>query len=145
MSAKLKIKNVRMAPVKKAKTKSRSQGRSGNRSGLNPARVSDCCGHGQRQDNAVLGIQEAGRELGEFFGSLEDPDTAARLVRAIRCKQKRVVEDLLGPDCQVVCFFNQGRYSCVRITCVFGTCCDVRITFDICVSGGSCGINFRGI
>lgn len=122
MSARLKVKNVNM-----------SMGARSNR-----ARVSNCCGH---RDNAVAGIQEAGRELSNFFDKLQMEANAARLVRAIRCRSKRVIEDLLGPDCQVVCFFRHGRLSCVRITCVFGTCCDVRITFDICVSNGPCGPN----
>ncbi|MFC4098650.1 hypothetical protein [Paenibacillus xanthanilyticus] len=124
MSSRLKVKNVNMSMGAKSKR----------------ARVSDCCGHGHK-DNAVAGIQEAGRELSNFFDKLQMEANAARLVRAIRCRSKRVIEDLLGPDCQVVCFFRQGRYSCVRITCVFGSCCDVRITFDICVSNGPCGPN----
>lgn len=96
-----------------------------------------CC-NGRGVDPAVAGVQAAGTELSDFFDRLQQADQAARLVRAIRCRNKRLVESLIGPDCQVVCFFNQGRFACVRISCSFNSCCDVRIQFDICVSNGFC-------
>jgi hypothetical protein len=96
---------------------------------------SECC---KKKDGAVEGIQDAGKDLCHLFCMLKDERVAAALVRAIRCKNKKVIEDLIGPNCHVVCFFQQGRLSCVRISCVFGECCDVRITFDICVSPGQC-------
>ncbi|MBW7459463.1 hypothetical protein ACFOLF_15275 [Paenibacillus sepulcri] len=122
MSAKMKFANIKVAK----KTRSR-------------ARISSnsCC---KKTDSAVEGIQEAGRDLCKLFCQLKDADNAAALVRAIRCKNRKVVDSIIGDNCSVVCFFNQGRSSCVRISCVFGECCDVRITFDICVSNGQCNI-----
>lgn len=131
MSAKLlKVKNVKV--VRKSGKKGKA--RVSNDLLLDQNR-SHCC---NRRDGAVEGIQEAGADLSRFFGHLENPVTAARLVRAIRCRNRKVVEELIGSNCQVVCFFHQGRYACVRIACVFGECCNVRITFDICVSMGNC-------
>ncbi|WP_274648836.1 hypothetical protein [Paenibacillus humicola] len=119
MSAKLKFKNVKVV-----------------RRGKKRVRTSSCCTN--RSDNAVEGIQEAGKDLCDLFCSLKNREVAAALVRAIRCRNKKLIEKLIGINCQVVAFFNQGRMSCVRISCVFGECCDVRITFDICVSNRGC-------
>ncbi|MBW7476017.1 hypothetical protein K0T92_14820 [Paenibacillus oenotherae] len=118
MSAKVKFSNVKVVRKNRARISS-----------------SSCC---KKQDGAVEGIQEAGEDLCDFFCSLRNRQVAAKLVRAIRCKNRKVIEDLIGNNCNVVCFFNQGRLSCVRISCVFGECCDVRITFDICVSNDGC-------
>lgn len=122
MSAKVKFKNVKVVRKNRARISSSSSG---------------CC---KKRDNAVEGIQEAGDDLCDFFCSLKNRQVAAKLVRAIRCKNRKVIEDLIGNNCNVVCFFNQGRLSCVRISCVFGECCDVRITFDICVSNENCNL-----
>ncbi|MBB3113477.1 hypothetical protein FHS18_005589 [Paenibacillus phyllosphaerae] len=129
MKQKLKIANVSMTPIRNRKKRARVSSNS-------------TC---DRTDNAVAGVQEAGAELSRFFTRLQNEDNAAQLVRAIRCKIKRGVEDLLGPDCEVVRFFSQNRLACVRIRCVFGNCCDVQITFDICVSQGNCGNLVQGI
>ncbi|REE78795.1 hypothetical protein A8990_12472 [Paenibacillus taihuensis] len=127
MSAKLKVSNV-----KAVRTRSRNArvSNEGMRSGR-----SQCC---NRRDGAVEGIQEAGQDLSNLFCHLRSPENAAKLVRGIRCRNRKLVNSLLGDNCEVVCFFHQGRYACVRIACVFGECCDVRITFDICVSMGNC-------
>jgi hypothetical protein len=121
MSVKMSFKNV-----KAVRTGSRARARISN---------SSCC---KQKDQTVEAMQEAGADLSDLFGQLKNANVAARLVRAIRCKNRRGVEDLIGSNCNVVCFFNQGNLSCVRISCVFGDCCNVRITFDICVSGGNC-------
>ena len=125
MSANMKFKNVKVVR--------RNRGR---------ARVSNCCK--PQTDNAVEGIQEAAQDLCDFWCGLRSPDVAAALVRAIRCRNRKIIEQLIGNNCTVVCFFHQGRFSCVRISCTFGNCCDVRITFDICVSSGNCGNLSRG-
>ncbi|MFC5651365.1 hypothetical protein ACFPYJ_20070 [Paenibacillus solisilvae] len=119
MSAKVSFKNVKAV-------------RTGSR-----ARISNnsCC---KQKDQAVDAMQEAGADLSDLFCQLKNERVAAKLVRAIRCKNRKGVDELIGSNCNVVAFFNQGNFSCVRISCVFGDCCNVRITFDICVSGGNC-------
>ncbi|WP_308637736.1 hypothetical protein [Paenibacillus silvisoli] len=121
--------------VQKVQKKNRSSAKVSNDMQMQRGSRSSCC---HRRDGAVEGIQEAGQDLSELFCQLRSPETAAKLVRAIRCRNRKVVEDLIGQNCHVVCFFHQGRMACVRIACVFGECCDVRITFDICVSMGNC-------
>ncbi|RAP74481.1 hypothetical protein [Paenibacillus montanisoli] len=128
MSIKLQVKSVQ-----KVQKKNRSSARVSN--DMHRSSRSHCC---KRRDGAVEGIQEAGQDLADLFCQLRSPEQAARLVRAIRCRNRKVVEDLIGENCHVVCFFHQGRFACVRIACTFGECCDVRITFDICVSMGNC-------
>ncbi|CAH1217849.1 hypothetical protein PAECIP111893_04319 [Paenibacillus plantiphilus] len=130
MSAKVKFNNVKVVRKNRARISSSSSGSSS--------------GCGKKRDRAVDGMQEAGEDLCDFFCSLKHRQVAAKLVRAIRCKNRKVVEHLIGHNCNVVNFFNQGRFSCVRISCVFGECCDVRITFDICVSNEFCGNDIGG-
>ncbi|WP_139990744.1 hypothetical protein [Paenibacillus paridis] len=127
MSAKLKL-NIRS--VKSArKTASR-------------ARISsDCkckddhksCGCRRKEDPAVEAMQEAGKELSDIFKQLKDENTAAKLVKAIRCRDARAVQSLLDCNCRVVCFFCTRDKDCVRICCSFGRSNDVTVTFDICV------------
>ncbi|BBH22762.1 hypothetical protein Back11_41070 [Paenibacillus baekrokdamisoli] len=117
MSAKLKFKNIKAARTGRA-------------------RISNTCCN--QKDQAVEAMQEAGADLCDLFCQLKNANVAAKLVRAIRCRNRRGVEALIGTNCNVVTFFHQGNNSCVRISCVFGECCNVRITFDICVSGGHC-------
>ncbi|QHW31597.1 hypothetical protein GZH47_12595 [Paenibacillus rhizovicinus] len=134
--------SVKIKNVKAVSTKGKSQSRSGRKS----ARVSNellggvsmgnhCC---NRRDPAVEGIQEAGADLSDLFHQFKNPVVAAKVVRAIRCRNRKLLEELIGANCHVVCFFHQGRFSCVRIECTFGQCCDVRISFDICVSNQFC-------
>lgn len=130
MSAKVQVKNVKAVRTGKSR-KARVSHES-----LGGARSGGCCNN--RRDGAVEGIQEAGADLSDLFGQLKNPMVAAKLVRAIRCRNRKVIEELIGANCNVVCFFHQGRFACVRIACVFGNCCDVRISFDICVSMGNC-------
>ncbi|WP_219835192.1 hypothetical protein [Paenibacillus sp. R14(2021)] len=127
MSVKMKVKNVKKT-VRSSNVRVSNQVRSSSSS-------SSCC---HRRDGAVEGIQEAGADLSDLFCQLKNPEAAAKLVRAIRCRNRKVIEDLIGNNCNVVCFFHQGRFACVRIACVFGDCCSVRISFDICVSMGNC-------
>ncbi|MCQ6562478.1 hypothetical protein [Paenibacillus mendelii] len=122
MSAKVKVSNVKV--VRKTKKRARVSSSS-----------SSCK---ERCDEAVEAVQEAGADLSDLFGQLKHRMAAKELVRAIRCKNRRLVEHLIGFNCNVVRFFDQDRQSCVRISCTFGDCCDVRITFDICVSNEHC-------
>jgi hypothetical protein len=134
VSAKLKVKNVKA--VRTAGKSRTRKARVSNEELLGGQSVGGhCC---NRRDGAVEGIQEAGADLSDLFHQLKNPVCAARLVRAIRCRNRRGVEELIGANCNVVCFFHHGRMSCVRIECVFGQCCDVRISFDICVSNQFC-------
>ena len=134
VSAKVKVKNVKAVRTSKSrKAKVSNEALGGVSSGHS------CC---NRRDGAVEGIQEAGADLSDLFCQLKNPVVAAKLVRAIRCRNRKVIEELIGANCEVVCFFHQGRFACVRIACVFGNCCDVRISFDICVSQGNCRNQF---
>ncbi|SFI73992.1 hypothetical protein SAMN02799624_01960 [Paenibacillus sp. UNC496MF] len=132
MSAKFKVKNVKAV---RTKSKSARKAKVSNEMVGGVSMSHGCC---NRRDGAVEGIQEAGADLSDLFCQLKNPVVAAKLVRAIRCRNRKIVEELIGANCQVVCFFHQGRFSCVRIACTFGNCCDVRISFDICVSQGNC-------
>ncbi|MCQ6562477.1 hypothetical protein [Paenibacillus mendelii] len=123
MSAKFKMKNVKV--VRKTTKRAR----------ISSSSTSGCR---RRCDEAVDAVQEAGADLSDLFCQLKDRRAARELVRGIRCKNKRLVEHLIGHNCNVVRFFDQDRQSCVRISCTFGDCCDVRITFDICVSNEHC-------
>ncbi|SFT20136.1 hypothetical protein [Paenibacillus sp. BC26] len=134
MSIKLKVKSVQKVSAK-SKSRKSSSARVSNEQVMGSRSGSHCC---NQRDGAVEGIQEAGADLSDLFCQLRSPVVAAKLVRAIRCRNRKVVEELIGSNCNVVCFFHQGRMACVRISCVFGNCCDVRITFDICVSMGNC-------
>lgn len=91
------------------------------------------CGCGRRVDPAVEAMQDAGKELSDIFKQLKDEQTAAKLVRAIRCRDARAVQSLLDCKCRVVCFFRSRDKDCVRICCAFGRNHDVTVTFDICV------------
>lgn len=88
---------------------------------------------GRRKDPAVDALQVAGEELSDIFKQLKNEDVAEMLVRAIRCRDARAVQRLLGNDCRVVDFFCTHDKDCVRIFCAFGRFNDVTITFDICV------------
>lgn len=88
---------------------------------------------GRRQDPAVNAMQDAGKELSDIFKQLKDENVAAQFVRAIRCRDARAVQMLLGCDCRVVDFFCTRDQDCVRISCAFGRYNDVTTTFDICV------------
>lgn len=106
----------------------------------NRARVSSDCNckenHkscGRKEDPAVDAMQDAGKVLSDVFGQLKDKDVAAMLVRAIRCRDARAVQELLNCDCRVVKFFCTQDKDCVRICCAFGRYNDVTVTFDICV------------
>ncbi|HTG67964.1 MAG TPA: hypothetical protein VL921_01800 [Candidatus Udaeobacter sp.] len=87
----------------------------------------------RKEDPSVESMQEAGKELSDIFKQLKDRQTAAKLVRAIRCRDARAVQSLLGCDCRVVNFFCTRDKDCVRICCQFGKFNDVTVTFDICV------------
>ncbi|MCA0756424.1 hypothetical protein KP806_15325 [Paenibacillus sp. N4] len=88
---------------------------------------------GKKQDPAVEGVQEAGKVLGDFFKKLKCEDNAETLVKAIRCRNEKAIECLLGCNCKVVCFFSTRDKDCVRICCSFGRWNDVTVTFDICI------------
>jgi hypothetical protein len=124
MSANLKLK------VRNVKTSRKTTSR---------ARISNCkCNDnhkscGRREDPAVEGVQEAGKELSEIFKQLKDERTAAMLVRAIRCRDARAIQNLLDCNCRVVNFFCTRDKDCVRICCQFGRFNDVTVTFDICI------------
>ncbi|WP_028612737.1 hypothetical protein [Paenibacillus harenae] len=123
MSAKLKVK------VRSVKTRKSSRRR---------VRISSsscgCKSEGRRkQDPAVEGVQEAGKELSKIFDQLRNENVAEKLVKAIRCHDARTIQRLLDCDCRVVSFFRMRDKDCVRICCQFGRYNDVTVTFDICV------------
>ncbi|OMF32642.1 hypothetical protein BK133_14160 [Paenibacillus sp. FSL H8-0548] len=91
------------------------------------------CGCGRRVDPAVEAMQVAGKDLSDTFKQLKDEHTAAKLVKAIRCRDAKAVQDLLDCKCRVVCFFCTHDKDCVRICCAFGRSSDVTVSFDICV------------
>lgn len=106
------------------------------------ARIASSCkcndGHhkscGRKEDPSVESVQEAGKQLSDLFGQLEDKRNAAKLVRAIRCRDAKAVQSLLDCcDCRVVNFFCTRDKDCVRICCQFGRFNDVTVTFDICI------------
>ncbi|MBH5318683.1 hypothetical protein I6N90_12830 [Paenibacillus sp. GSMTC-2017] len=85
-----------------------------------------------RDDFAVEGIQEAGRELSRRFANLRRRCQARRLVEAIRHCDCRVVNELFEFHCRAIHFFKKPGFDCVRICCTFGRDSAV-ISFDICV------------
>ncbi|MBD2872904.1 hypothetical protein [Paenibacillus arenilitoris] len=117
MSAKMKIRNVRTAS------------KSTRRAGVS----NSSCDCRKKQDPAVEGVQEAGKELSEIFRQLKNEEVAEKLVRAIRSRDAKTINCLLDCDCRVVNFFSTREFDCVRISCRFGRYNDVVITFDICV------------
>lgn len=88
---------------------------------------------GKKQDPAVQGVQEAGKELSDFFKKLKCEENAETLVRAIRDRNEKAIQCLLDCNCKVVCFFSTRDQDCVRICCSFGRWNDVTVTFDICI------------
>ncbi|MGG1633987.1 hypothetical protein [Paenibacillus sp. NRS-1760] len=128
MSAKsiLKVSNVKAAR-KTSKTNSRARISS---ECISPVEHKSC---GRREDPAVEAMQEAGAELSDIFKQLKDERTAAKLVRAIRCRDARAVQSLIDCHCRVVNFFSTRDKDCVRIFCAFGRNQDVTVSFDICV------------
>jgi|GEM_PF-1063450 hypothetical protein len=89
--------------------------------------------HNDRQDPAVAGVQDAGKELSKVFGNLKCEENAEKLVRAIRRQDAKAVQHLVGCDCRVVDFFRTRNADCVRVRCAFGPYKDVVVSFDICV------------
>ncbi|MCM3630381.1 hypothetical protein M3194_23905 [Paenibacillus glycanilyticus] len=137
MSAKFKVK------VKSVKRKAKKGARISNcgctmdrvggvESGGNNNHDRHCCDH-DRQDPAVEGVQDAGKELSKVFGNLRNEEVAEKLVRAIRRHDARTVQKLVGCDCRVVDFFRTRNADCVRVRCSFGRWKDVVVTFDICI------------
>ena len=86
-----------------------------------------------RQESAVAATQRAGRELGSFFRKLTNRRVAREFNRAVRCRDARFIEQLLGRHCRVVRFFCCNGFSCVTIRCVFGRFASNVTTVEICV------------
>ncbi|GLX67412.1 hypothetical protein [Paenibacillus glycanilyticus] len=86
-----------------------------------------------REDPAVAGVQDMGKELSKVFANLKNEENAERLVRAIRNHDARTINKLVGCDCRVVDFFRTRNADCVRVRCSFGPYKDVAVSFDICV------------
>ncbi|MGC5327453.1 hypothetical protein [Brevibacillus sp. SYSU BS000544] len=84
-------------------------------------------------NGAVKGIQESGQVLAPFFNSLRNAKAAALVARAIRCEQKKLLNSLLPPSCEVVKFYKKDKLKCALIKCVFGDCCDVVVMTEVCV------------
>ncbi|KRE47945.1 hypothetical protein [Paenibacillus sp. Soil522] len=126
MSANLKLKASNM----KSAAKTTSRARISSSCNCNKNDHKSC---GRKEDPSVESMQEAGKELSDIFRQLEDRQTAAKLVRAIRCRDAKAVQSLLDCDCRVVNFFCTRDKDCVRICCQFGRFNDVVITFDICI------------
>ncbi|MFF2483159.1 hypothetical protein [Paenibacillus sp. NPDC058071] len=104
------------------------------------ARISSGCAcekeerkHCDHKDRAVEAVQDAGKELSELFGQLKCEETAERLVRAIRCRDARTIQKIIGCDCRVVHFFCTHNSDCVKICCFFGRRGEVSVSFDICI------------
>ncbi|CAM4095012.1 hypothetical protein L1N85_10505 [Paenibacillus alkaliterrae] len=128
MSSNLKMK------VRSVKSKSKTTSRA--RVSYSSCKYKDdhkSCGHKHKQDPAVEGVQEAGKELSDIFKQLKNENVAEKLVKAIRCRDARAVQSLLDCDCRVVDFFCTHDKDCVRICCAFGRYKDVTVTFDICI------------
>lgn len=126
MSANLKLKASNM----KSAAKTTRRARISSSCNCNKDAHKSC---GRKEDPAVESMQEAGKELSDIFKQLKDRQTAAKLVRAIRCRDAKAVQSLLGCDCRVINFFCTHDKDCVRICCQFGRYNDVTVTFDICV------------
>ena len=127
MSANLKLKASNVKTARKSNSRARIS------SNCKCKEDHKSCGCGRRVDPAVEAMQDAGKELSDIFKQLKDEQTAAKLVRAIRCRDARAVQSLLDCKCRVVCFFCSRDKDCVRICCSFGRNHDVTVTFDICV------------
>ncbi|WP_424768688.1 hypothetical protein [Paenibacillus sp. sgz302251] len=108
---------------------------SGNRTNGNrtSGNLNDQKSNGCKQDRAVAGVQDAGKELSEFFRKLKNEEVAEKLVRAIRNRDAKTINHLLECDCRVVSFFRLQDKDCVRVFCAFGRFNDVTVTFDICI------------
>ncbi|MFX3633265.1 MAG: hypothetical protein ACE3L7_15375 [Candidatus Pristimantibacillus sp.] len=131
MSVKPKLSFSNVKTVRKAKQPARISSSCSCEKDQNKSNKS--CGCGRRKDSAVDAVQDAGKELSQLFGQLKDEDTAEKLVRAIRCRDARTIQRIIGCDCRVVHFFCTSFSDCVKICCVFGKCHDVTISFDICI------------
>lgn len=97
----------------------------------------------RRDDFAVEGIQEAGRDLSRKFAKLRRRCQARRLVAAIRHCDCRTVNELFNWRCRAINFYKRPGFDCVTISCRFGRG-SAFITFDICVRSlfNGCGTGF---
>ncbi len=146
MSSKWKVK------IRSVRTKAQASGRSrvttsscgckkshtssGNKSTGSKSAGNQSSGHkscGRSTDPAVLAMQEAGGDLSKLFKQLKDEETAEKLVMAIRHRNAKAVQQLIGCHCKVLAFFCSHNKDCVRICCSFGRNHEVVISFDICV------------
>jgi len=83
-----------------------------------------------RHESAVAATQRTGRELGHFFRKLTNRRIAREFNRAVRFRDARFIDRLLGRHCRVVRFFFCDGFSCVVIRCFSrGT----FTTVEICV------------
>jgi hypothetical protein len=104
---------------------------SGSKSTGNKSTGHKSCGH--QTDPAVLAMQEAGGDLSKLFKQLKDEAVSEMLVKAIRQRNAKAIQCLLGCHCKVLAFFCCHNKDCVRICCSFGRNHEVTISFDICV------------
>jgi hypothetical protein len=88
------------------------------------------CHRCHRNESAVAATQRAGRELGHFFRKLRNRRIAREFNRAVRFRDARFIDRLLGRHCRVVRFFFCDGFSCVTIRCSFGS---NFTTVEICV------------
>lgn len=135
MSAKFKVnvKNVKRRTKKGARISNCGCSAGDRVGGVESGGNHHHCSNGNRQDPAVAGVQDAGKELSKVFAKLKSEEVAERLVRAIRRHDARAVQQIVGCDCRVVDFFRTRNADCVRVRCSFGPYKDVVVSFDICV------------
>lgn len=88
--------------------------------------------HHHRDDFAVEGIQDMGRDLSRSFAKLRRRCKARKLVAAIRHCDRRAVNEIFDWKCREICFFKKPGFDCVKISCCFGRG-SAFVTFDICV------------
>lgn len=131
MSVKPKLSFSNVKTVRRAKQQARISSSCSCGKDHNKSNKSSGCG--RRKDSAVDAVQDAGKELSQLFSHLKDEDTAEKLVRAIRCRDARTIQKIIGCDCKVVHFFCTRTSDCVKICCVFGRSHDVTVSFDICI------------
>ena len=86
-----------------------------------------------RHESAVAATQRTGRELGMFFRRLTNRRIAREFNRAVRFRDARFIERLLGRRCRVIRFFFCDGFSCVVIRCVSGRFASNVTTVEICV------------
>lgn len=95
-------------------------------------RVAGAMDRRRRDDFAVEGIQDAGRDLSRKFANLRRRCQARKLVAAIRHCDCRAVNELFNWRCRAINFYKRPGFDCVKICCSFGRGSAV-ISFDICV------------